>query len=161
MSTRQKTRMKKLSVSCTACAEADEKVFFAAVNDDLSINEDENFRRHYLQTRSEETATRSSATGVVHFKQPTVNSIISSLIDPRLGTGPIFVQLGLETEENQILTGYAGASKKNGYPKFQLETILDPSSGKFRVQVIFEDESERSSIRVRWWAFRADDALRD
>ena len=147
---------KKLSVSCTACAEADENVFFAAVNDDLSINEDENSRRHYLQTRREETATRSSATGIVYFKQPTVNSITSHPIDPKLGTGPIFIQLGLETEENQILTGYAGASRKNGYPKFQLRTILDPSSGKFSVQVIFEDESERSSIRVRWWASRAD-----
>ena len=100
--------------------------------------------------------SRTSATGVVYFKQPTVNSITSPLIDPKLGTGPIFVQLGLETEENQILTGYAGASRKNGYPKFQLQTILDPSSGKFKVQVIFEDESERSSIRVRWWASRAD-----
>ena len=147
---------KKLSVSCTACAEADEKVFFVAVNDDLSINDDESSRRHYLQTRNEEAATRTSATGVVYFKQPTVNSMTSPLIDPRLGTGPIFVQLGLETEENQILIGYAGASKKNGYPKFQLQTLLDSSSGKFKVQVIFEDESERSSIRVRWWAFRVD-----
>jgi hypothetical protein len=147
---------KNLSKSCTACVEADEKVFFGAFNDDLSINDDESSYKHYLQTRSEEVIARTSATGVVYFKQPTVNSVTSSLIDPRLGTGSIFVQLGLETEENQILTGYAGISKKNGYPRFQFQSLLDSSSGKFKIQVIFEDESDRSSIRVRWWAFRAD-----
>lgn len=151
---------KKLSVSCTACEEADEKVLFAAANDDLSINDEESSHRHYLQTRSEEAATRTSATGVVYFKQPTVNSITSSLIDPKLGTGPIFVQLGLETEENQILTGYDGPGIKNGCSGLQLQTILDPSSGKFSVQVTFEDESKRRSIRVRWWASRADTRYR-
>ncbi len=142
------------SLSCTTFSEADEKVFFAAFNEDLSFNEEKNLHKHYLQTRREETVKKISATGAVHFKHPTVNSIISPLIDPELGKDP-FIQLGLETEENQILTGYCGASKKNGSPKFQLGTILDPLSGKFRVQVVFADESERSSIRVRWWAFRA------
>jgi hypothetical protein len=151
---------KNLSVSCTACAEADEKVFFAAVNDDLSINDEESSHRHFLQTRSEESSIKTSATGVVYFKQPTVNSITSPLIDPKLGTGPIFIQLGLETEENQILTGFAGDGVKNGYSGFQLQTILDPSSGKFNVQVIFKDESERKPIRVRWWALRADTRYR-
>ncbi|MDD3246388.1 MAG: hypothetical protein PHF18_05985 [Methanosarcina sp.] len=144
------------SVSCTACEEADEKVFFVAVNEDLSINEKESLRRHYLQTRQEETVIRGTVTGVVHFKQPTVNSIISSFIDPKLGPGPISIQVGLETEDNQIITGYAGASKKNGYLNVQLGTILDPSSGKFCVKVVFEDERERNPIRVRWWASRAD-----
>lgn len=147
---------KTLSVSCTVCAEADEKVFFAAVNDDLSVNDEKSSHRHSLQTRSEETAMKTSATGVVYFKQPTVNSITSHLIDPKLGTGPIFIQLGLETEETQILTGYAGTGMKNSYSGFQLQTILDPSSGKFSVQVTFEDERERKSVRVRWWALRAD-----
>lgn len=151
---------KTLSVSCTACAKADEKVFFAAVNDDLSINDEESSHRHYLHTRSEEATIKTSATGVVYFKQPTINSITSPLIDPKLGTGPIFIQLGLETEENQILTGFAGAGVENGYSGFQLQTILDPSSGKFNVQVIFKDESERRSIRVRWWASRADTRYR-
>jgi hypothetical protein len=145
------------SLSCATFTETDGKVFFAAVNEDLSINEEErSSRRHYLQTRRQESTTSSSSTGVVYFKQPTVNSIISPLINPKMGTGPLFIQLGIEKEEDQILTGYCGASKKNGYPKFQLGTILDPLSGMFRVQVVFADESERSSIRIRWWASRAD-----
>ncbi len=148
---------KDMSVSCLACAGADEKVFFVAVNKDLSTNEEENSRRHYLQARREEAAARSSATGVVYFKQPTENSVSSPLIDPKIGTGPIYIQLGLETEENLILTGYAEASRKNGSsPKVWLGTVLDPSTGKFSVKVVFEDERERCSVKVRWWASRAD-----
>ncbi len=142
---------------CTPFTETDDKVFFVAVNEDLSINEDEsNTRKHYLQTRRQETVTRSSATGVVYFEPHTVNSVISDFIDPKLGKGSIFIQLGLEREDGQILAGYFGSGKNGGYSKFQLESILDPRSGKFRVQVVFADESERSSLKVRWWASRAD-----
>lgn len=147
-------------VSSLECAEADEKVFFItikAVNKILSIDEAESFRRrHYLKTQSEEPETGIlSATGIVSFKQPTVNSITSSFINPKVGTGPISIQLGLETDDNQILIGHARETKKNGFPKLKLGTILDPQEGKFKVQVIFEDEKERRSINVRWWACRA------
>ncbi len=145
-----------MSVSCLACAGADEKVFFVAVNKDLSTNEEENSRRHYLQAQNAEAVTRGSATGVVYFKQPTENSLSSPLIDPKLGKGPISIQLGLETEENLILTGHVGADRKKGSPNVRLGTVLDPSSGKFSVQLVFEDEWERRSVRVRWWASRAD-----
>lgn len=142
------------SLSYTEFAEVDEKVFFAAFNQDLSLNEEKSFYKHYLHTQREETSKKISATGVVHFMQPTMNSITSELIDPELGEDP-FVQLGLETEENEILIDYYEASIKNRYPKLQLGTILDTSSGKFTVQVVFADESERRSIKVRWWAYRA------
>jgi len=147
-------------VSFTECAEADEKVFFVivnAINKVLSFNEAESFhRRHYIKTQSEETATSIlSAPRIVNFKQPTVNSITSYFIDPKLGTGPISIHLGLETEDNQVLTGHARDTRKNGFPKISLGTILDPKAGKFKVQVVFEDDSERRSISVRWWAYRA------
>jgi len=151
------------SLSQTSVAESDEKVFFATVKEDpvkkdLSIDErDSGSRKYYLQTRRQETITRSSATGVVYFKQPTKNSVTSDFINPKLGTGPIFIQLGLEDEKNgQIQTGYYGESKENGSPKFQLRTILDPVTGLFKVEAVFAGESERSSIKVRWWAFSAD-----
>ena len=95
-----------------------------------------------------------SATGVVSFKQPTVNSITSDFIDHKLGEGPIFIQLGLETEDNQILTGFASDTRKNGFPKLKLGTILDRKKGKFKVQVDFDDERERLPINIRWWAYR-------
>lgn len=142
------------------CAEAEEKVFFViikAVNKILSIDEGESFRRRrYLKTQNKEEETGIlSSTGIVHFKQPTVNSIISLSIDPKLGAGPISIHLGLETEDNHILTGYTRDTGKNGFPKINLGTILDPKEGKFKVKVVFEDESERRSISVRWWAYRA------
>lgn len=142
--------------SRTAVAGVDEKVFFAAFNKDLSLSEDdEQLYKHYLQTRREETEKKISATGVVHFKHPTMNSITSKFIDPELGKVP-FIQLGLEiTEEKQILTGYCVTSKKKNYPQLQLGTIIDTSSGKFKVKVVFADEKERMPIKVRWWAYRA------
>ncbi|HII02554.1 TPA: hypothetical protein HA351_13200 [Methanosarcinaceae archaeon] len=144
------------SVSCLECAGSDKKVFFVAVNDDLSTNKGESSRRHYLRARNAEAVTRSNATGDVYFKHPTENFVSSPLIDPKLGTGPISIQLGLVTEENLVLAGHVEAGRKNGSPEVRFGTVLDPSSGKFRVQVVFEDERERRSVRVRWWASRAD-----
>ncbi len=157
------------SVSCTALAETDEKVFFAAVNNNLSINEEESSRRQYLAQRAE-VATMNSATGVVQFNDPTENSVSSDFIDPKLGKSPISIQLGQEIDDKLILTGDAEAGSENGYPKIltgdaeaggkngspkvQLGAVLDPS-GKFKVQVVFEDESERRTVRIRWWAFKA------
>ncbi|MDQ1255021.1 MAG: hypothetical protein QG646_4300 [Euryarchaeota archaeon] len=145
-------------LSCTAFTETDDKVFFAAVKEDLSIDENRNSIKHYLQTRRQETNTSRSATGVVYFKQPTENSVTSRCIDTELGKGPVFIQLGLENEKNsqgQIHTGYFGDGK-NDDPEFQAKSILDPSSGKFKIKVIFADESKRTSLKIRWWALRAD-----
>lgn len=140
--------------------ESDKKVFFAIVKADnvnrFSIDEESNIKPHYLKTESMEVETNIlSATGTVSFKQPTVNSITSDFIDHKLGKGPVAIQLGLGTEDNQILTGYAGDTTKNGFPNVKLGTILDPTAGKFKVQIVFEDESQRRSISVRWWAYRA------
>lgn len=150
------------SLSHTAIAESNEKVFFAAVKEDLSVDEHESrFLRHNLQTQRQGTDTMSCATGVVYFMNPTMNSITSKFIDPELGKEP-FIQLGLEiTEEKQILTGYCVASKKRNYPQLQLGTILDTSSGKFKVKVVFADERERMPIKVRWWAYRAGEPQMD
>jgi hypothetical protein len=72
----------------------EEMVFFAAIktnssNGELSIDELESSRwRHYLidQPKEPEKSDKSNviATGVVYFKQPTVNSITSSPIDLKL-----------------------------------------------------------------------------
>lgn len=148
--------------SCTADAKTDTNVFFAAVkkdsNGELSIDEDESsLWRHYIQDDGAATGT-VSATGVVHFKDFNMNTITSNLIDPKLGKGPIFVQLGQETEDGQkIMTGDDGDLWEKGFSKLHLGAIIEPQSGKFRVKVVFDDdESDRKSIRVRWWAFVAD-----
>lgn len=147
------------NVSFTECAESDKKVFFAiikAINKDLSIDKESSFKPHYLKTRSMEVETSIlSSTGTISFKQPTVNSITSDWIDHKLRDGPIYIQLGLETEDKLILTGYARDTMKNGFPNIKLGTILDPTAGEFKVQVVFEDERERRSIIVRWWAYKA------
>lgn len=133
-------------------AKADE-VYFVTVkagSEGLSIN-----KGSHLRTM---VSMESITTGVVYFKQPTMNSITSPFIDPKLTNTdePVFIQLyPEELEENQVLTGNSGTIRKNDYP-FQLRTIFDHSQGKFKVQVIFKDESERRSIRVRWWACKAD-----
>lgn len=141
----------------------DEMVFFAAVKkscDKLSIDYTESSRfRHYLKAQNEGTAKNNIiATGVIHFKQPTLNSMTSSSIDLKLGNtdDQIFVQLyPEEIEENHILTDHYGISRKNEYP-FKLKTIFNRSSRTFKVQVMFSDESERRPIRIRWWASKAD-----
>lgn len=97
------------------------------------------------------------ATGVVYFKQPTVNSITSSPIDLKLKgmDHPVFIHLSPEEgEENKIFTDHYGSGQKND-PPFHLRTILDRSIGTFKVQVVFKDESERRSVHIRWWAFRS------
>lgn len=144
--------------SCTADAKTDTKVFFAAIkkdsNGELSIDEEESsLWWHYLKDRN-----NVSATGIVHFKDFDTNTITSNLIDPKLGKGPIFVQLGQETEEGQkIMTGDAGDLWEKGFSKLHLGAIIEPHSGKFRVKVVFDNgEIDRKSIRVRWWAFMAD-----
>jgi hypothetical protein len=148
------------SVSCLACAGADERVFFVAINNDLFINEEESSRRHYLRARSAKAATGNSATGVVYFKQPTENFVFSPLIDPKMGPGPLVIQLGLENDENLIVRGHVQPDELNdgvfSFPKVQLGAVLDSSSGKFRVRLAFKDERDRCSVRVRWWASRAD-----
>lgn len=146
------------NASFTECTESDKKVFFAnvkKVNNDISIDIEGSLKPHYLKTKSKEAETSvRSATGVVSFKHPTVNSITSHLIDHTLDKGPISIQLGLETEDGEIRTGSATDSKKDG-SKINLGTILDPKTGKFKVQVVFKDESERRPINVRWWAYKA------
>jgi hypothetical protein len=146
-------------VSFTDCEESEKNVFFAitkTVNKDLFIDKESSYVPYYLKTKSVEAETNIlSATGVVSFKQPTVNSITSDFIDHKLGEGPISIQLGLEKEDDQILTGFASDKGENGFPKLKLGTILDRKEGKFKVQVVFEDERERSPINIRWWAYRA------
>lgn len=148
------------SVSCLKCAGADEKVFFVAINNDLFINEGESSRRHYLQAKSAKTVTGNRATGVVYFRQPTENLVSSPLIDPKMGQGPLVIQLGLETDENLVLKGYVDTDEvldgSMNFPKVRLGTVLDSSSGKFKVYLSFKDERDRCSIRVRWWASRAE-----
>jgi hypothetical protein len=138
--------------------ESDNKVFFAIVklvNKELSIDKESPNKPHYFKTESNEAKTSfSSSTGVVSFEHPTVNSITSDLIDHKLGEGPIYIQLGLETEDGKILTSSATDIEKNG-SKINLGTILDPKRSKFRVQVVFKDESERRTINVRWWAYKS------
>lgn len=131
----------------------DDEVYFVAVkpvDGNISINKGDHLRTL--------VSMESITTGVVYFRQPTVNSITSSPIDPKMRNvdDPIFIQLfPEETEENQILTGHYRTSRENDH-YFELRTIFDRSSGTFRVQIIFKDESLRRSIRVRWWACKAD-----
>jgi hypothetical protein len=125
-------------------------VTIKAVNEVLSIS-----KGSHLRTQ---VSMESITTGVVYFKQPTVNSITSSPIDPKMANtdDPIFIQLfPEEVEESKILTVHSSSKRKDEFP-FQLRTIFDRSSGTFKVQLVFRDESERRSVRVRWWAFKAD-----
>lgn len=130
-----------------------EEVYFVAVkvvNENLTIN-----MGGHLRTM---VSMESITTGVVYFKQPTLNSVTSSPIDPKMTNtdDPVFIQLYPEDlEENQLMTSYYGSNRNNDYP-FQLKTIFDRSRGTFKVQVVFKDESERRSVRVRWWACKAD-----
>lgn len=133
-------------------AKADQVYFIAVkpVKEGISISKGEHLRT--LATME------SITTGVVYFRQPTVNSMTSSPIDPKLKNAddPVFIQLFPEDlEESQILTAHYGLSRKNEFP-FQLKTIFDHSLGTFKIQIVFKDESERCSVRVRWWACKAD-----
>lgn len=149
--------------SCTADARTDTKVFFVAVKKDskgeLSIDEVESsLWRYYLKDHIGSSTRNVSATGILHFKDFNTNTITSNLIDPKLGKGPIFVQLGQETEDGiKVTTGDDGDLWEKGFSKLHLGAIIEPHSGKFRVKVVFDDdENDRKSIRVRWWAFVAD-----
>ncbi len=142
--------------SCHECNEVGGKVFFAAVNSDLLINEEETGRRNFISIKHSETSKNNIATGTVSFIQPTVNRVLSDFIDPKLGTGPICVNLALEKEDENLLSGPVETCRESGVPAVHLGSLLDPVSGKFRVEVLFEDERERNSVRIRWWAFKPD-----
>ncbi|WP_406661823.1 hypothetical protein V7O66_04715 [Methanolobus sp. ZRKC3] len=144
------------SRSCSEIGDFDDKVFFVAVNEDISVNRTETSRRNFVSIIRSEGSKKNIATGVVLFERPTVNTVSSDLIDPRIGTGPSCIKLGLEKDDEQILTGSLGILDRPDIPKVLLGADLDPDSGRFRVTARFQDDTERTSIKIRWWAFKAD-----
>ncbi|MGE3539975.1 MAG: hypothetical protein AB7N91_21385 [Candidatus Tectimicrobiota bacterium] len=96
-----------------------------------------------------------SSTGVVIFPEAQPGrAVLSELIDPELGRGPVSVILGLEQERDGMVgSGAAEILELFKLPRVLLGAGIVPAEGRFQVGVLSQEERV-ITIRVRWWAFR-------
>ncbi|PWK11535.1 hypothetical protein [Tumebacillus permanentifrigoris] len=93
-------------------------------------------------------------------------SYVTDEITHGLGAGPVLITVGLEASESllpeQQSTIYGDADAFQGtefateLPKHTIGTLVYPHRGTFRIGVRLLEPAERGSLRVRWWAHRAD-----
>lgn len=98
----------------------------------------------------------------------------SEEIEHGLGAGAVFIQAGLSDEQensevvmpemwnrsNSVYYGMQSIFAKSefaaGYPPVSFGFIQYPKKGTFRIGVRVHKKTERTKVRIRWWAIKAD-----
>jgi hypothetical protein len=98
----------------------------------------------------------------------------SEEIEHGLGAGTVLMTAGLSDEQetgelpvpdmfnrsNQVFYGsqrvFAKSPFAPDYPEISIGFVQYPKKGTFRIGVLVHKKTERTKIRVRWWAIRAD-----
>jgi hypothetical protein len=93
-------------------------------------------------------------------------SYVTEEIPHGLGAGPVLITVGLEasdsllTEQQSVIYGDAEAFHGTTFapelPKHTVGTLVYPHRGTFRIGVRLMEPAEQGSLRIRWWATRAD-----
>lgn len=105
-----------------------------------------------------------------------VKTFFSDEISYGLGGGPAFFSAGVsdEKEESEVIVpemwnrsdavymGNQSVFAKSEYaselPRVEIGYILNPKKGTFRIGVKVKGKTERTRLRLRWWAVKADEA---
>ncbi|MFS0726561.1 hypothetical protein [Paenibacillus sp. 1P07SE] len=99
-------------------------------------------------------------------------NFFSEEIEHGLGAGVVFVQAGVSDEQeeldihlptmwnrsNAVYYGpqemFAGSEYDGNYPKHALGFVMYPKRGSFRIGVRLHEKTERTKLRIRWWAIK-------
>ncbi|WP_020620941.1 hypothetical protein [Paenibacillus daejeonensis] len=99
-------------------------------------------------------------------------NFFSEEIEHGLGAGVVLMQAGLSDEQeeldihlptmwnrsNAVYYGpqemFAGSEYDGNYPKHALGFVMYPKKGSFRIGVHLQEKTERTKLRIRWWAFK-------
>ncbi|WP_274650203.1 hypothetical protein [Paenibacillus humicola] len=111
----------------------------------------------------------NAKSGPLYFFFRGQKNYVTDEIDSGLGSGPLYVMVGLEDMDahvtsdllqssDQVYYGSADVFKGTAYepqlPAVTFGTIVYPAKGTFRIGMKLSQGTETPSIKLRWWAFK-------
>lgn len=113
------------------------------------------------------------STGIMEFvnegKFRVNKAYYSEELEHGLGEGPVAIVLGFEEQDEgayskmqqvneSIFYGSYDIFEKSAYeasvPRISMASVVYPQKGTFRIGIRPEDPTEKSKIKVRWWAYK-------